>query len=72
MTITKTMIEERILVLNTDIQNVNKKLQDLEQQRIENVGLLNALTGAKQQCDNFLNEFNNEKEPSGSESDVDK
>ena len=72
MTITKTMIEERILVLNTDIEKVNIKLRDLEQQRIENVGLLNALTGAKQQCDSFLNEFNNEKEPSGSESDVDK
>ena len=70
--ITKSMIEERIIVLNTDIQNVNKKLQDLEQQRIENVGLLNALTGAKQQCDSFLNKFHNEKEPSGSESDVDK
>ena len=68
--ITKSMIEERIIVLNTDIQNVNKKLQDLEQQRIENIALLNALTGAKQQCDSFLNEFNNEKEPSGSESDV--
>ena len=70
--ITKSMIEERIIVLNNDIQNVNTKLKDLEQQRIENVGLLNALTGAKQQCDNFLNEFDNEKEPSGSESDVDK
>ena len=72
MTITKTMIQERILVLNTDIDKVNIKLRDLEQQRIENVGLLNALTGAKQQCDSFLNEFHNEKEPSGSESDVDK
>ena len=70
MTITKTMIEERILVLNTDIDKINTKLRDLEQQRIENLGLLNALTGAKQQCDSFLNEFNNEKEPSGSESDV--
>ena len=68
--ITKSMIEERILVLNTDIEKVNMKLRDLEQQRIENLGLLNALTGAKQQCDSFLNEFNNEKEPSGSESDV--
>ena len=58
--ITKSMIEERIIVLNTDIQNVNKKLQDLEQQRIENVGLLNALTGAKQQCQSFLNEFSDE------------
>ena len=70
MTITKTMIEERIIVLNTDIEKVNTKLRDLEQQRIENIALLNALTGAKQQCDSFLNEFNNEKEPSGSESDV--
>ena len=70
--ITKSMIEERIIVLNTDIDKVNIKLRDLEQQRIENLGLLNALTGAKQQCDSFLNEFNNEKEPSGSESDVDK
>ena len=70
MTITKTMIEERILVLNTDIDKINTKLRDLEQQRIENVGLLNALTGAKQQCDSFLNEFHNEKEPSGSESAV--
>ena len=70
--ITKSMIEDRILVLNTDIEKVNIKLRDLEQQRIENVALLNALTGAKQQCDSFLNEFHNEKEPSGSESDVDK
>ena len=70
MTITKTMIEERIIVLNTDIDKVNTKLRDLEQQRIENIALLNALTGAKQQCDSFLNEFHNEKEPSGSESDV--
>ena len=70
MTITKTMIEERILVLNTDIDKINTKLRDLEQQRIENIALLNALTGAKQQCDSFLNEFNNEKEPSGSENDV--
>ena len=65
--ITKSMIEERIIVLNTDIQNVNKKLQDLEQQRIENLGLLNALTGAKQQCQSFLNEFSND-EPEASDS----
>ena len=70
--ITKSMIEDRILVLNTDIEKVNIKLRDLEQQRIENVGLLNALTGANQQCDSFLKEFHNEKEPDGSESDVDK
>ena len=70
MTITKTMIEKRINVLTSDIRDVSSKLQGLEQQKIENVALLNALQGAKQQCDSFLNEFNNEKEPSGSESDV--
>ncbi len=70
MTINKTMIEERIIVLNSDIKDVNEKIQILERQRIESVALLNALTGAKQQCDSFLKEFNNEKEPSGSESDV--
>lgn len=70
MTINKTMIEERITVLNSDIDKINSKLRDLEQQRIESVALLNALTGARQQCDSFLKEFNNEKEPSGSESDV--
>ena len=58
--ITKSMIEERIIVLNTDIDKVNTKLRDLEQQRIENVGLLNALTGAKQQCDSFLKELHDD------------
>ena len=68
--ITKSMIEERIIVLNTDIQNVNKKLQDLEQQKIENVALLNALTGAKQQCQSFLNDFDDNEPEASDSSDV--
>ena len=73
MTITKTMIEERILVLNTDIDKINTKLRDLEQQRIENIALLNALMGAKQQCDNFLQELDNVgPEVVSDSSDVDK
>ena len=70
MTITKSMIKKRITVLDSDIQKARQKMSDLEQQKIESMALLNALMGAKQQCDSFLNEFNNEKEPSGSESDV--
>ena len=56
MTITKSMIEERISVLDSDIKEVNGKLQSLEQQKNEAVGM--------------LKEFNDEKEPDGSESDV--
>ena len=35
MTITKSMIEERITVLDSDIKSVNEKLQSLEQQKNE-------------------------------------
>ena len=57
--ITKNMIDERINVLNSDIENTRKKISELEQQKTESVALLNALMGAKQQCDNFLLELDN-------------
>ena len=67
MNITKSMIQKRITVLDSDIQKSRQKMSELEQQRIETVGILNALTGAKQQCQSFLNEFNND-EPEASDS----
>ena len=48
------IIQERIIVLDADLIKVRQKLAELEQQRLENVALMNALMGAKQQCDNFL------------------
>ena len=57
--ITKNMIDERINVLNSDIENTRKKISELEQQKTESVALLNALMGAKQQCDNFLLQIDN-------------
>jgi intracellular sulfur oxidation DsrE/DsrF family protein len=67
------MIDERINVLNSDIENTRKKISELEQQKIESVSLLNALMGAKQQCDSFLQEIDN-VEPGvvSDSSDVDK
>ena len=65
--INKTKIEERIVVIEEDITKVQSNLKALEQQRIETVGILNALTGAKQQCQSFLNEFSND-EPEASDS----
>jgi chaperonin cofactor prefoldin len=71
--ITKSMIEKRLNVLDSDISNVRKKLSELEQQKLESVALLNALMGAKQQCDSFLQEIHNvEPELVSDSSDVDK
>ena len=54
MNITKSMIQKRITVLDSDIQKSRQKMSELEQQRIESVALLNALMGAKQQCDTVI------------------
>ena len=68
--INKIMIEERLVVLDEDITKVQSNLKALEQQRIETVGILNALTGAKQQCQSFLNELNNDEPEASDSSDV--
>ena len=72
MNITKSMIQKRITVLDSDIQKARQKMSELEQQKIESVALLNALMGAKQQCDNFLQELDNVKPEVSDSSDVDK
>ena len=68
-------LEERKAVIQNDIGVVNQRLQDyektraqIEQKKLEDVGLINALTGALQQIDLFLKEIHNET-PEG-ESDV--
>ena len=45
----------------------NKKLKqdEIEKAKLENVALQNALTGAIQQCDDFLNKLNNETSDEG-------
>ena len=72
MNITKSMIQKRITVLDSDIQKARQKMSDLEQQKIESMALLNALMGAKQQCDNFLQELDNVEPEVSDSSDVDK
>ena len=70
--ITKDNIAERRTKLESDIGVLRQKLQNLENQRKESVGLLNALTGALQQCDEFLRQIDNvEPEVVSDSSDVD-
>ena len=54
-------INTRIQVLDGDIQKVQKDLQTIEQKKAESTALLNALLGAKQQCESFLQEINNDE-----------
>ena len=67
--ITEEMIKERISVINGDIEKITKDISDAEKKETESIGLLNALTGAKQQCLSFLKQFSNDDQPTG-QSDV--
>ena len=61
-------INERIKVLDSDIVKVSEQMQSLDRQKSDAIAMLNALQGAKQQCQSFLNELNND-EPDVSDSD---
>tara|TARA_R110000796_G_scaffold54531_1_gene127438 strand:- start:87 stop:299 length:213 start_codon:yes stop_codon:yes gene_type:complete len=65
--ISKTTIEERIVILDEDIAKVQQNIKTLDQQKVEALGMLNALNGARQQCQSFLNELSND-EPEASDS----
>ena len=61
-------INERIKVLDGDIAKVAEQIQSLEKQKSDAIAMMNALQGAKQQCQMFLQEINNEdstEAPSG-------
>ena len=61
-------INERIKILDGDIAKVQTTMQSLEKQTKDAIAMMNALQGAKQQCESFLQEINND-EPDVSESD---
>ena len=63
--INKEMIEERKGNLLEDLTKVRAQGVELEKQKLENVALQNALTGAIQQCDDFLSKLGNESSDEG-------
>ena len=69
--ITKEAIEKRKEVLMEDIQLVKQRLTEYEQKKTEDTALVNALTGALQQCDVFLKEYDEEPELVSDSGDVD-
>ena len=65
-------INERIKILDSDIAKVKTTMQSLEKQTKDAIAMMNALQGAKQQCQSFLNELNNGEPDASDSSDVDK
>ena len=61
MAITKENIEERKNILVNDMNSAKQRIADYDKKKQEDIALLNALTGAVQQCENFLKDFDNEE-----------
>ena len=65
-------IKERLEVLNSDIVKVSEQMRTLDKQTKDAIAMMNALQGAKQQCESFLQEINNDEPDASDSSDVDK
>ena len=61
MSITKENIEERRNVLINDMNAAKQRIAEHDKGKQEDIALLNALTGAVQQCENFLQELDNDE-----------
>jgi len=72
MAITKETIEERKIVLQNDVTSAKQRMAEYDKKKQEDIALLNALTGALQQCENFLKELDNEEPEMASDDGNDK
>lgn len=61
MSISKENIEERKNVLQNDMNVAKQRMAEHDRSKQEDIALLNALTGAYQQCEQFLKELDNEE-----------
>ena len=72
MSITKETIEERKIVLQNDINSAKQRMAEYDKKKQEDIALLNALTGALQQCEFFLQELDDEEPEMASDDGNDK
>ena len=72
MAITREIIEERKNVLMNDMNYARQRVAEYDKKKQEDIALLNALTGAVQQCENFLQELDNEEPEMASDDGNDK
>ena len=53
-------IKKRIAALDSDIKVMTNTIQEIDAKKQEAIANLNALHGAKQQCESFLKEIDND------------
>ena len=53
-------IKKRIAALDSDIKTMTNTIQEIDAKKQEAIANLNALHGAKQQCESFLKELDND------------
>ena len=63
MAITIESLNERKTALQGDMEKVRDTISQLDNKRQELVNNLNALSGAMQQCDQFIVDLGSEEEP---------
>ena len=69
MSISKEQIEERRDVLKNDINTARQRIAEYDKKKTEDVALINALTGALQQCENFLKELDDASSDDGNDNE---
>ena len=62
MKIDKKYLEERVKALGSDINIVQGQIQEIDKKRLYTVAQLNALHGAKQQCESMLKELHDDNQ----------
>lgn len=60
MSITEEIIKNRMEVLVEDVNTVRERIANAEKQIMDDKATLNALLGAYQQCEAFLQEINDD------------
>ena len=62
-------LEDKIKVLDEDLQKVNDLLIRLEKDKVSALATMNALQGAKSQCVTLIKELHNDEDQSSGSSD---
>ena len=66
MTIDRKTIEERKVTLEKDVETMTNLVEKLDKERNKSLARITALSGAIQQCDQFLQELDNESDADSS------
>ena len=67
MSISKEQLEQRKEVLQNDINTAKQRIADNDKKKTEDIALINALTGAYQQCEAFLKELDDASSDDGND-----